>query len=194
MLKLLRRLSYLFRRDRLEGELEEELRFHVEMKQRELEASGLDADTAARAARRDVGNVPLTHDQVRDVWIWPWLWDAMQDLRFSARSLRNDSGFAATAVITLALGIGVNVAVFAVAYGVLWRPLPYANPDRLVHISMEGQDGKDWGIDRSYLDEWLSRLQSTAPTGAYYSREFTLRGQGEARVLSVAHVTGDFFR
>ena len=73
MPKLLRRLWYVFRQDRHERDLSEELRFHVEMKQQELEASGLDPETAAATARRAVGNVPLTHNKVRDVWIWPWV-------------------------------------------------------------------------------------------------------------------------
>lgn len=81
MARLFRRLAHVLRRHRLEDDLAEELRFHLEMKQREFEAGGLDTRAAARAARRAVGNVPLTHNKVRDVWIWPWLQDAGQDLR-----------------------------------------------------------------------------------------------------------------
>ena len=115
MTKLLRRLSYLLRRDRLEGELDEELRFHVEMKQRELEADGLEAAEAAKAARRGVGNVPLTRDRVRDVWIWPWLQEAIQDLRYTARTLVHNKSFATAVVVTLTLALSLACVMVSAA-------------------------------------------------------------------------------
>ena len=191
--RLFRRLAQVLQRHRLEDDLREELRFHLEMKQRELEAGGLDPQAAARAARRAVGNVPLTHNKVRDVWMWPWLQDAGQDLRYAARTLRNSPGLTTTVVLTLALGLGVNAGTLAVAYGVLWKPLPYPDPDRLVLTTVEGPDGGRRGIELAELDEWVTRLGSSAELAGYYSREHTLRGFGEARAIQVAYVTADFF-
>ena len=78
MTRLLRRLWYLLRRDRHERELDDELRFHLEMKRQELESRGLDPDAGTLAARRAMGNLPLTRDHVRDVWIAPWLQGVLQ--------------------------------------------------------------------------------------------------------------------
>ena len=188
MARLFRRLVYVLRRQHHENDLAEELRFHLEMKQRELEASGLDPQTAARAARRAVGNVPVTRNNVRDVWVWPWLQDAGQDLRYGARALRNNPGLTATVILTLALGLGVNAATFAVAYAALWKPLPYPAPDRLVLATLEGPDGEHWGIELVELVQWLTRLGSLTKSAGYYSRELTLRGFGEARVAAEAGV------
>ena len=141
----------------------------------------------------EIGNIPLTRNDVRDVWIRPWLQDAGQDLRYGARTLRNSPGLTATIILTLALGLGVNAATFAVAYGALWKPLPYPAPDRLVLATLEGPDGEHWGIEPAELDEWMTRLGSLTRSAGYYRRELTLRGFGEARVIRVAYVTADFF-
>ena len=193
MCKLLRRLAYMLQRRRHEDDLDEELLFHEEMKRRELEAQGLDAEAAAQAARRAVGNLPLTRNSVRDVWVWPWLQEACQDLHYGARALRNNSGPTATIVLTLALGLGVNASTLAVAYRTLWKPLPYDAPDRLVLVTLEGRGGEHFGIERAELDDWMTYLGSLTGTAAYYSRELTLRGFGEARAIRVAYVTADFF-
>lgn len=107
--------------------------------------------------------------------------------------LRNSPGFTVTVVLTLALGLGVNAGTLAVAYGVLWKPLPYPAPDRLVLATVEWSDGGHRGIELAELDEWVTRLGSSAESAGYYSREHTLRGFGEARAIQVAYVTADFF-
>ena len=116
-----------------------------------------------------------------------------QDLRYGIRSLRKDLGFTVTAVVTLALGLGINAATFAVSYGILWRPLPYEDPARLVRVLVEGPDGDDWGIERTEVNRWLSSFRATVPMAGYYSRALTLRGPLEARTVTVAFVTADFF-
>ena len=191
--RLLRRMAYVLRRHRREDELDEELRFHLEMKRRELEAQGLDAETAARAAHQAVGNMPLARNRVRDVWVWPWLQEALQDLLHGARALRGNPGLTATIVLTLALGIGVNASRLAVAYSTLWKSLPYGAPDRLVLVTLEGRGGEHFGIEQSELEDWITRLGSLASAAGYYSRELTLRGFGEARPIRVTYVTDDFF-
>lgn len=141
MTRLLRRLRFLLRRSRHEGELDDELQFHLEMKRSELESRGLDPAAAEVAARRALGNLPLTRERVRDVWIAPWLQSLLQDVRYGLRILRRDRGFAATAVGTLALGIGVNAAIFSVFSEVLVRPLPVHHPERLVNLEAPGPKG-----------------------------------------------------
>ena len=88
MTRLLRRLRYLLQRDRHERELDDELRFHLEMKQQDLESRGLDRAAAATAARRAMGNLPLTREHVRDVWIAPWLQSVVQDVRYACPPCR----------------------------------------------------------------------------------------------------------
>ena len=102
MNRLLRRLCYLLRRDLHERDLDDELRFHLEMKRQELQARGLDGTAAAAAARRALGNLPLTRDHVRDVWIGPWLQGLIQDVRFAGRLLVKQRGFTLGVVLVLA--------------------------------------------------------------------------------------------
>ncbi|HKA91462.1 MAG TPA: ABC transporter permease [Haliangiales bacterium] len=119
---------------RTEAELDEEIRTHLELETEEKIAAGLPPDEARRAARRRFGNVALTKEDTRAMWglgIVGILWS---DLKHGARVLRRRPGFAATAVLSLALGIGASTAMFSVVDGVLLRSLPYPDPDRIVEL------------------------------------------------------------
>lgn len=105
MTRLLQRLRYVLQRDRYERELDE-LQFHLEMKLRELESRGLDRAAATLAARRSLGNLPLTRDHVRDVWIAPWLQSVAREFRHALRELRRSKRFTVFAGLTLAVGMG----------------------------------------------------------------------------------------
>src|SRR5229473_2139337 len=113
MRRLLRRLSYLLRHRRFETDLAEEMAFHREMKQRELEQGGVNTDEARLAAHRAFGSAALAEDHSRDVWIWPWLQDVSSDVRFAVRLLVKDRWFAFVVVMTLALGIGLSATMFS---------------------------------------------------------------------------------
>ena len=119
---------------RLERELDAELRFHLDQQTSEYLEQNMSPEEAARAARAALGNVQLLHEDVRAIWRWRWLDQLAQDLRYGARTLRRSHGFAAMSVATIALAIGATTAIFSVVWGILLRPLPVAEPERLVRL------------------------------------------------------------
>ena len=100
-------------------------------------------------ARREFGNVGLVKEVTRDIWGWRWLEDLYEDARFGARMLQKNPGFTLVATLSLALGIGATTAVFSVIYGVLVNPYPYANSDRMVHLTVHETKGNPLFINLS---------------------------------------------
>src|ERR1700704_72347 len=127
-------LKQLFSRRRIYGELSEEIREHLDEKVEELVAEGMSRKEARAAARRAFGNVTLTEEDSRNVWRWPSVEELLADIRYGLRALRRNPMFTAVALLTIAIGIGANTAVFSVVNSVLLKPLNYPNAEQLVSL------------------------------------------------------------
>src|SRR5882672_4326884 len=127
-------LKQLFSRRRLCEDLSEEIREHLDEKIEELVGGGMSRKEARAAARRAFGNVTLTEEESRNVWRWPSLEELLADVRYGLRALRHNPMFTAVALLTIAIGIGANTAVFSVVNSVLLKPLNYPNAEQLVSL------------------------------------------------------------
>jgi predicted permease len=195
---VLRRLLFFAQRSQFDKDLREELRFHEEMKARALaDADGMSPDDARAAARRRIGNPLRLRERSREPWGFPRVETLAQDVRHALRLLRRDPGFAFTALATLALGVGLNTSVFSVAYGVLWRPLPYPNPDRLIIVTSAQQTATGVKAFSTWPRVTYEGLRSRATTldhlAAYASIDVQLTGRGEPLQLPALDVSPNFF-
>src|ERR1700730_15120743 len=132
--RIKKRWRALFRRDEIERELDAELRFHLERDTAQNLQSGMDAEEARLAALRSFGGLEQSKEECRDARGVRVIEEVWQDVRYAVRILRKHLAFTAVSVITLALGIGANTAIFSVVSAVLLRPLPYPEPERLMQI------------------------------------------------------------
>jgi putative ABC transport system permease protein len=163
--RLLRRLGYLLRRPRFEAELDEELHFHAEMKQRELALQDIHA---FGAVQRQLGNLTLAREESREVWIWPWLQSLVQDVRFALRLFRRDRGFAITAVLVLAVGIGMTNAVFTMVNAVLTGGVSDADAQIMI-LGTQNEHGQFTGVSRLDLEDWREGSRSFRGIAAVYT-------------------------
>ena len=132
-----------------------------------------------------LGAMERTKQLVAGIW---------RDTRYALRGMRRRPGFAVLSIATLALGIGVNTTSVAVAHGILVRPLPYADPSRVVILNLLFADGGDLGFSGNALRDWLSRLRTVETAAGYYRREVTVRVADRSTVVPAALVTDQFFR
>jgi putative ABC transport system permease protein len=140
------KLRFWTRRQR-EADLDDELRAHLDMAARDRIERGESREEAARTARREFGGRALVAEITRDQWGRRWLDDLFRDLRYAARTLRKSPGFAAVAILTLALGIGANTAIFSIVESQLWRPLPFPDSERLFDLHVVRLDNPtQWDI------------------------------------------------
>jgi putative ABC transport system permease protein len=183
----------LWLRKKMEEELEKELRFHLEQHTADLIAQGLDPEEARRQARLVLSGPEQVKEHCRDVRGSRWLENLLQDMRYGARMLLKQPGFTLIAVITLALGIEANTAIFSVVNAALLRPLPYRDPDRIVTVGhyrpMTGADAV-YGWD--FL-EWRDQSKVFEQIAAYCSGTTDLTGSGEPARLGVGFVSAELF-
>ncbi len=183
MRRLIQRLRYWTGQKHAERELAEEMELHRAMRQEELERSGMPDKEAGQESRRAMGNVTSAREDARAVWIWPWFEHLMQDLRYACRILTRSPGFAIAIVLTLALAIGANTAIFSAVHGVLIRPLPYPDADRLVRIytvRTEGGNRSDSAIP-DYLD-WKRRASNFEAMEGIRQRALVMDGDPDLRI------------
>jgi len=183
-------------RKALDG-LADDLRDHLALQIDENIARGLGPEEARRQAFITLGNPALIEEDTRAVWVWRWLEDLRRDLAYASRSLRRAPAFAAAAVLTLGLGVGAVSSVTSVVYGVLFRPLPFANADRLVRIvqvlRMNGPDQR-LGLRPEQIASWSINSRSFSAIGYYRQQPGTLTGvPAQARLLG-ASITPALFR
>ena len=190
-------IRMLFGRGRQERELDEEINAHLAMAIRERIARGEEPQAAELAAQREFGNRALIQETTRDMWGWSFLAQFLQDARYALRGMRNSPGFTAVAVLSLALGIGANTAIFSLMYTVMLRALPVTHPEQLVELLQKypGEPrGNGYWTWRSYEHYRDHNHVFSALTGtAIDSRARLQTGDSEPAAGVAEYVLGNYF-
>ena len=184
-------LAPLFARRRIDDDLAEEIRQHIEEKTAALVAEGKSPEEARFAAKREFGNITGIVESGREVWMWPRLESVLSDLRFAIRRLRKSPGFALTATVTLALGIGANVVVFSVVNGFILRPLDVPHPENLYEIDRTGGAFASQAY-RDYVDYRDRDSSFSGMVALEYMRVGFTAGKSATRSWGYA-VSGNYF-
>lgn len=187
------RFRSLFRCSKVEAELQRELGLHLDQLTGEYIASGMSESEARLSARRAFGSVDLTKEQCRDMRRVNLIEDMTNDLAFAFRLLRRSPGFMLAAVLTLALGIGANSAMFSVVHSLLIEPLPYPQADRLVTFSAKSAAGQNMALSYPDFLDFREQARAFESLATYQDYGFTVTGTGEAQRLPGRTVSAEFF-
>jgi hypothetical protein len=185
------RLYGLLRKNRIEQEMDDEMRFHLLMRTRQNIERGMRPDEAELEARRRFGNVGRIKDQARDIKGGGLMETLLQDMRYGARMLLKHKGSTAIAVLSLALGIGAHTALFSLADAFLWRALPGVDNDRL--FTLVRGDGMIWPSSYPDYIVYRDRSQSLAGLAAYDPVTLAFGNKERSRLVAGELVTGNFF-
>jgi putative ABC transport system permease protein len=185
----------LFGRRKRDEELDEEVQSHLRMAAEDRVAQGETAEDARAAARREFGNVALVKEDTRQMWGWTWLEQLAADVRYGLRQLRRNPGFTAVAILTLALGIGANTAIFSAVDAVLLRPLPFVDPGQLVTVfQARPQDGIPAdGFSYPNFTECREHNNVFTEMAATQAHDLTLTGAGQPTLVHAVVVTPEIF-
>ncbi len=191
-------------RKTLERDVDDELAFHLAMREKRLRESGLPIEDARTRARERFGDPETFRDEcitidiqyAREVRTMEWIESLWTDFRYALRTLRRTPVFTTVAILTLALGIGATSAIFTLVNGILLRPLPYPEPDRLVRVIQSYPEiGLDtWGVSQQNIALYRDRATDFEAFAGYRSATLTMLGSTGAERLSGARVSADFFR
>jgi predicted permease len=189
-------MSNLFRRRRVEHDLDAEVNSYLTQLIDEKIAAGINPRDAHREALIELEGAEQVKEQVREVRAGAIVEQLLQDTRYALRMLRKNPGFTSIAVITLALGIGVNTAIFSLVDGILLRPLPYEQPDRLVRlVQSQRQLGLDtWNLSQATFSFLRDNNHSLEAVAAYSTSGANLTGNGEPERVTIGTVSADFFK
>jgi macrolide transport system ATP-binding/permease protein len=214
MRSFFRKLRWLMRRPGKEAELQEELQFHLEEEACERQAQGLAGEAALRAARQELGNVALVQEDTRATWTWTFWEQLAQDIRYGLRTIAANKTFSAMAILSLALGIGANTAIFSFMDSILLRSLPVPDPQSLVMLSWHTPRRNMHGTNRhnnSYDDPnggfiggffAYPAFELFRKNGSVFSTVFGYQGAGDlnltfrghAELARTEYVSADYFR
>jgi putative ABC transport system permease protein len=181
----------LFSRRSIYSDLSAEMRAHLDEKIDALISSGLSPEEATQTARREFGNLTLLEERSREIWQWPSLGSFLADIRFAFRMLRKSPGFTAVAVLTLALGIGANTAIFSMADAFLVHPISLPGVERLVVLSTYERGWSSVSL-ADYLD-WKAQSNSFKRMAAFHQDDMNLTGATAPQRVFGSRVTTDFF-
>ncbi len=183
----------LFEKRRLDRGLDDELAFHLEMRTRRNIEAGMPPEEARAAALKQFGGVLRTEEACREARGFVFLETLARDLRFGLRALRKSPGFTLASVALLALGIGANTAIFSVVNGVLLKPLPYKDPDRLVRMYGTYKGAGAFPLSDANFFDYRAQSQSFDAIAAWTDRQANLTGGDEPERILAASVTANFF-
>jgi predicted permease len=198
--RLRRRLRYWFQQRERQRLLKEEMAFHLESIANDLIDQGIPETEARGTARRKFGNVTQKSEESRSTWISLWIGDAAQDLLYTLRTLRRDTGFATFAILTIGLGIGASSTVFSVVTALLLRPLPFTDSNRLVWIANTDRDDEGLSGETVPVGHFLdlrdqnhSFSDVAAYSPFYRAGDNKLNGDGEPLRLTGVQISDNFF-